>query len=63
MTKLTDMKSKNYITPRAVKHTTGLRMSILAGSSADSRAFNGTTHGNVNVSDMPIEARGRQSID
>ena len=63
MTKLTDMKSKNYITPHAVKHTTELRMSILAGSSVDSRAFNGTTQGNVNVSDMPIEARGRQSID
>ena len=57
------MKSKNYITPHAVKHTTELRMSILAGSSADSRAFNGTTNGKATVPDMPIEARGRLSID
>ena len=57
------MKSKNYITPCAMKHTTGLRMSILAGSTADSRAYNGTTNGEATVPDMPIEARGRLSID
>ncbi len=57
------MKSKNYITPCAMKYTTGLRMSILAGSTADSRAFNGTTNGKATVPDMPIEARGRLSID
>ena len=57
------MKSKNYITPCAIKHTTRLHMSILAGSSADSGAYSGTTNGKVTVPDMPIEARGRQSID
>ena len=57
------MKSKNYITPCTMKHTAGLRMGILAGSTAGSKAFNGTTKGNVTVPDMPIEARERQSID
>ena len=38
-------------------------MGILAGSTAGSKAFNGTTKGNVTVPDMPIEARERQSID
>lgn len=57
------MKSKNYIAPCAMRHTTRVRMSILAGSSAGNGAYNGTTNGKANVADMPIEARGRQSID
>ena len=40
-----------------------MHMSILAGSSADSGAYSGTTNGKATVPDMPIEVRGRQSID
>ena len=57
------MVTKAYSAPLCEVRKSGLRASILAGSSADSRAFNGTTSGKVTVPDMPIEARVRQSID
>ena len=46
------MKSKNYIAPCAMKHTTGLRMSILAGSST-------TTNKIVTGRDFDFGARQR----
>ena len=57
------MNTKTYSAPLCEVRKTRVRMSILAGSTADSRAYNGTTNGKATVPDMPIEARGRLSID
>ena len=57
------MKFNTYSAPLCEVCKTRVRMSILAGSTADSRAYNGTTNGKATVPDMPIEARGRLSID
>ena len=57
------MNTKTYSAPLCKVRKTSVRMSILAGSSADNGAYNGTTNGKATVPDMPIEARGRLSID
>ncbi len=57
------MNTKTYSAPCTEVRKTSVRMRILAGSSADNGAYNGTTNGKATVSDMPIEARGRLSID
>ena len=57
------MDTNTYSAPLCEVRKTRVRMSILAGSTADSRAYNGTTNGKATVPDMPIEARGRLSID
>lgn len=57
------MNTNTYSAPLCEVRKTRVRMSILAGSTADSRAYNGTTNGKATVPDMPIEARGRLSFD